>query len=152
METRLYMTAKTEGNTPIVGSGTGDHEGQIPLCGFDHQVSIRADGARGHGKLIVHKALDGCSPRLTQALCKGEVLPTVQIDWYEAGLDGTEKLFFRHTLESATIVLIRQRLVEEAQSGASVEELDLRCRKITWGHMPTNHEANDIWVEGSADQ
>ena len=71
METRLYMTMQTEGGGSITGSGTGQHDGQIPVCGFEHQVAIRADGARGHGKLVVFKALDGSSPRMTQALCKG---------------------------------------------------------------------------------
>jgi len=151
METRLYMTVTLKDGSLLRGAGGKEGRDRIPLRGFDHHISMRAAGARGHGKLRIQKALDWSSPRLTQAMCKGEELPDVRIDWYEVDEDGTETLFFRHLLQAARIVNVQQGFLPEA-GGISVEELDLRYRKITWSHMPTKRETEDMWTETSDPQ
>ncbi|OAD20132.1 Type VI secretion system effector, Hcp1 [Candidatus Thiomargarita nelsonii] len=123
---------------------------------FDHELMIPRDPATGqptgeriHKPLCFRKQYDKASPLLYQALCTGERLTEVEIQWYRTMMDGTQELYFTHTLEDAVLVNIHAEMVLATDISLDFrdpeETICMTYRKITWEHVVAGTMSSDDW-------
>ena len=151
----------TEGvNTPE-SMGTKyqqDHTDEITVIGFEHNIMIPRDpqsgqpvGQRVHNPLIFTKRYDKSSPKLYEALCRGERLPNVEIKWYRTTMEGTMEHYFTHRLEDALIVGMQTMMELTTNMDLGYrdheEKISLTYRKIEWEHVVASTAGSDDWRE-----
>lgn len=139
-----------------VGSAyQSDHKDEAIVQAFSHQIVKPYDpqtgmptGMRTHQSVIVTKVFDRASPLLQQALCTGEVIESVVINWYRT-TNGVQELYYTTTLENAEIVHIKDYM-HNCQDTANahfthLEDVHFNYRKITWTHNVSTTTASDDW-------
>lgn len=154
----LFLTAEGTNQGKIDGSCTiKGHEGQILVQGVEQSTAIPrnpqtglATGTRVHGPLKVTKEVDKSSPKLEQALCTGEHMKSVVLDFYRINQKGSEEKYYTLKLENAIVVGIRYWMPNaldqaNAQYG-HMEDISFTFEKIIWTYVPDGIETEDSWT------
>ncbi|MFJ3369550.1 Hcp family type VI secretion system effector [Pseudomonas sp. NPDC086251] len=133
-----------------------DHQDKVMVQGFSHEVTIPRDpqsgqptGQRVHKPLVITKVFDKASPLLLEALCKGEVMEIVEIQWYRTSTVGTQELYYTTTLLDAVIVHIKDYM-HNCQDPANshfthLQDVHFSYRAITWEHQISRSMGADDW-------
>ena len=143
MDISCYVSIDGVAQGNIAGGCThSDHLGKIELLSFDHDVSVpitveyhHAGGKPVHQPVVVEKDIDQASPRLYQALFRGEKLNKVELEWYRFE-DGKQQLYYRILLEGALISGIKPQsphvLFSDQEKRCLSERVSFIYEKITW--------------------
>jgi type VI secretion system secreted protein Hcp len=143
---------KIEGSCEMEG-----REGSIIGYWLTHQVKVPhnpMDGfpteKRSHYPLSIIKEHDKSSPKLHQALCTGEHMKYVIIEWYRINKYGREEYYFTHHLEDAAITGIRSFMpntfLPETAHLPFMEKVSFSYRKIRWRYEPDGIETEDPYI------
>ena len=143
---------KIEGSCTITG-----REGTILIEAVEHVVEIPRSpqtglptGKRVHKPLTVTKMIDKSSPKLFQALCSGEQLTEVELDWYRINPQGSEEKYYTIKLSNAIITAVRtwmpNCLDKNFESYEHMEDVSFTYEKIVWTWVPDGIEAEDSWT------
>ena len=154
----------TPGNLRITGEVQGeiegsceleDREGTILVQAFDHLVEIPTDergvaaGRRRHSPITITKEIDRSTPMLYQALCTGELLTEVVLDWYRFDEGGEEELYFSLEMNNAMITRIRPWVPNVLDRGNEqlrhMEDISIAYESIIWTWEPDGIEYEDRW-------
>jgi type VI secretion system secreted protein Hcp len=154
------------GNLTITGEVQGliegsceleEREGTILVQAFDHVVEIPTDdrgiasGRRAHRPMTITKEIDRSTPMLYQALCTGELLTDVKLDWYRLDGSGDEELYFSIELENAMITRIHPwvpNVLDRSSEGLRhMEDVSIAYERIIWTWEPDGIEFEDQWGE-----
>ncbi|MEM9996414.1 MAG: type VI secretion system tube protein TssD [Bacteroidota bacterium] len=108
-------------------------------------------GKRIHSPAVLIKEVDKSSPILYNHLTEGTVFTKIVINWYKVQDDGTELLYFMHTIEHARLVGMKMMMPNvkdpAKQTFGHLEELSIAYRRITWSWLDGGIEATDDWIE-----
>jgi len=154
------------GNLIITGEEQGliegsceleDREGTILVQAFDHVVEIPTDdrgvasGRRSHRPIQITKEIDRSTPMLYQALCTGELLTEVQLDWYRIDGSGIEELYYSMLMTNGLITKIHPwvpNVLDRSQETLKhMEDVYITYEKIIWTWEPDGIEYEDAWGE-----
>ena len=144
MPTPAYMTVEgaTQGNI-TQGASTEDSVGNV--WQEDHQPT----GQRSHKPVTVTKVFDKSSPLLYNALCRGELLPKVEIKWYRTSAAGTQEHYFTISLIDAVCVDIQGYMpnCQDPDNAAftHLEDVSFSYRSIEWTHEVASTTGSDDW-------
>jgi len=156
MPIHLMLTGAKQGK--IEGSCTMQgREGTILVEAVDHPIEIPRSpqtglptGKRIHKPLQVTKLIDKSSPKLFQALCSGEQLTSVELDFYRISPQGTEEKYYTIKLKNAILVSVKtwfpNCLDKELESYEHMEDVCFTYEGITWTWVPDGIEAEDSWT------
>jgi type VI secretion system secreted protein Hcp len=120
-----------------------------------HQAIATATGAasgkREHSPLRVVKVIDKATPGLQKALCTGQRLKEVVLDFYRIDpATRNEKAYFHITLRNACIVDTRiympMSFVPQNESYRHMEEVCFAYESIEWKWDPDNVVTSDQWA------
>jgi len=156
MPGNLTITGEVQGQ--IEGScELEDREGTILVQAFDHIVEIPTDdrgiasGRRAHRPMTMTKEIDRSTPMLYQALCTGELLTDVKLDWYRLDGSGDEELYFSIELQNAMITRIHPwvpNVLNPANANLRhMEDISIAYERIIWTWEPDGIEFEDQWGE-----
>ncbi|ALC17974.1 type VI secretion system needle tube protein TssD [Desulfuromonas soudanensis] len=155
-----YMWIEDDQGSKIEGPvSISDREGSIEVLGFDHELRIPTDsdsgaltGTRKHEPLVFLKAFDSATPYLYKACSNGQTLKKMEMRWYKIDDTGTEKEYFRHTLQGVKITSIKPKMHNvkdiDKERYPHLEEVSVRYAKVTWTYVDGNIEFSDAWTEG----
>jgi type VI secretion system secreted protein Hcp len=153
-----YLSLEGEQQGKISGScSVQGHEGKILVQAVDHLVEMPRNpqtgfpsGKRQHLGLTITKEIDESSPKLQQALCAGETMKNVELEFYRITPKGTEEKYYTIKLQEA--VLVRTRtwvpncLETENRPLTHMEDVGFSYEKIVWTWVPKGIEAEDSWT------
>ena len=138
-------------------SDVTDREGSILVQAVDHCVELPTDshgmssGRRVHRPLIVTKEIDKASPMLYQALCTGERLVEVKLDWFRIDDTGNEELYFCVLMKNALISQVKPWMPNSMDAGKvnfrHMEDVAFIYERIRWVWEPDGIEFEDVWGE-----
>ena len=143
---------KIEGSCRVAG-----HEGMIIVQGLDHTVSIPKNpqtglpsGKRVHEAMTMTKEIDKSSPKLLQALCSGEQMKEVRLEFYRISPAGKEEKYYTIKLENAIVTNARAWIPNcldplNGQFG-HMEDVSFTYEKIVWTWVPDGIESEDRWL------
>jgi type VI secretion system secreted protein Hcp len=134
------------------GEKQGEIEGSCEMLGRErslvgywlvHRITAPHDPVEGtltakasHYPLKLIIELDKCSPKLHQALCTGEHMKYVNIDWYRVNKYGEEELYFTFHIKNATITKIESYMpltfLPDTASLPYMEKLSFSYKYIRW--------------------
>jgi type VI secretion system secreted protein Hcp len=101
--------------------------------------------------MMITKEIDRSTPMLYQALCTGELLTDVTLDWYRLDGSGDEELYFSMRMENATITRIHPwvpNVLDRTSEGLRhMEDVSIAYEKIIWTWEPDGIEFEDQWGE-----
>jgi type VI secretion system secreted protein Hcp len=111
MDITSYLTIDSEVQGNITGSCEHrGHKDKMIVLAFDHGVEIplvlehgKVGGKPTHQPVVVEKDIDCATPKLYQALFRGEKLSQVNIEWYRFGGKGVQELYYKIELSGALI-------------------------------------------------
>ena len=154
------------GNLTITGEEQGliegscdieEREGTILVQAFDHVVEIPTDdrgvasGRRLHRPMMITKEFDKSTPMLYQALCTGELLTEVVLDWYRMDGFGEQELYFSMHMENAMITKVHPwvpNVLDRANETLKhMEDVFISYEKIIWTWEADGIEFEDAWGE-----
>lgn len=153
-----YVTLEGENQGKIEGScEVSGHEGKILIQAVEHHVELPKNpqtglpsGKRQHLGITLTKEIDKASPKLYQALCSGEQLKKVEVEFYRISPKGTEEKYYTIALEKAVIVGARlwvpNCLHPDNRQMGHMEDIGLTYEKIVWTWEPDGIEAEDSWL------
>ena len=159
----MYVNGEVQGD---ISSGAGDetsigsltkkgHEDEILVWSWEHTVTQPTDrasggssGTRVHSPVVITKQFDKASPLLYQALCSGEVLPSVVVSFFR--IEGSAEVkYFSITLENAKVTDIRSWMPNFQDSAQAhlqqMEDVSFRFTKIIWENIATSTTSEDDW-------
>lgn len=154
-----YVWIKDDQGSAIDGSVTIEgRDGSIEIVEFDHEVRIPTDsdtgaltGTRKHEPLVFTKAYDASSPYLYKACANGQTLKELTVVWYKIDDTGTEREYFRHTLEDVKITSVKPKMYNtkdlDKERYSHLETISMRYGKVTWTYADGNIEFSDSWLE-----
>lgn len=160
----IKIIGETQGNI-TAGAFTADsvgnvyqqgHEDEILVQEINHEVTTSTDpqsgqpsGQRVHKPFKFTSSINKATPLMYQALATGEMLPTVEVNWYRTSTEGKQEHFFTTKLEDATIVSINTVLPhaqdKENENYTQLIEVALAYRKIVWEHGVAGTAGSDDW-------
>ncbi len=155
-----YMWLKDDQGNDVNGSVTvAEREGSIEILHFDHELRIPTDndtgeltGTRKHEPFVITKAVDAATPYLYKACSNGQTLKQLELKWYRIDDTGTEREYFRHTLEDVKITSITPTMHNvkdlDKERYPHLETVCMRYKRITWTYLDGNIEFSDSWTEG----
>jgi type VI secretion system secreted protein Hcp len=138
----MAIIGEDQGN--ITGSSFKQgQEDKIEVLAFDHLVELPArqdtqvtTGDPLHRPITLSKEVDGSTPKLYQALCRREILESVEIRWFRHNPDGKEELFYMITLTNALIVRMQpwgaDFLDERLEHYRPMEKVAMAYEAIRW--------------------
>lgn len=149
----MRLTGDTQGEIKGASAQTG-HEEEITCHALDQKIyrpfdklSGQPTGARIHGPLTITKSFDPSSPLLYQALCTGERLTEVYLEFYRISPAGIEEKYFTIRMDQATIVEIAPRMEivfdSEMQRYDHLENISFAYARIEWTWEPSGISAMD---------
>ncbi len=133
------------------------HQNEVLVQSVGHFVVIPTDrqsgqpvGQRVHGPLKVTCEITSALPLLYNALCQGETLESVSLDWYRISIYGQQELFFTTSLANARLSEI-ELLQPDSREVAAKEvnqfvNLFFNYRKIEWSHHMASTYGADDWT------
>lgn len=166
MPTPAYITIEGATQGPITqGAFTEDsvgniwqegHEDQIMVQAIDHVVTIPRDpqsgqpsGQRVHKPFKFTAALNKATPLIYNALTSGEMLPTVEVQWWRTNSAGKQEHFFSTILEDCLVVDVDCQMPHaqnpDNQDYTQLLTVSLSYRKITWEHTIAGTSGADDW-------
>ncbi|ANW22856.1 type VI secretion protein [Vibrio coralliilyticus] len=159
MALTMYMSITGQNQGEIKGGCTQSDDkknGKILVYSYEQATSIPKNphdglptGQRIHKPLSIVKAIDVASPKIFQALCKGERLTNVTLDFWRITSDGLEELYYTIVLENAIIVDRKAytplTFLKENQAFMDMEEVSFSYSKITSTYNDGNISAVDSW-------
>lgn len=152
-----YMTVEGESQGKIEGScDHKGHEKSILAYAVDHKITMPTDphsglssGKRLHEPLVLTKEFDKSSPKLYQALCKGEHLKNVEIKYFRVDEKGKQQHYFTQQLKDAIVVsmepFVPHALDKENQHIRHMEKVGFTYGNIKWKWEPDGIETEDDW-------
>ena len=155
-----YMWLKDDQGNDVKGSvSVAEREGSIEILHFDHELRIPTDndtgeltGTRKHEPFVITKAVDAATPYLYKACSNGQTLKTLELKWYRIDDTGTEREYFRHTLQDVKITSISPTMHNvkdlDKERYPHLETVHMRYKRITWSYLDGNIEFSDSWTEG----
>ncbi|ASD66984.1 MULTISPECIES: Hcp family type VI secretion system effector [Pseudoalteromonas] len=155
-----YMWLKDDQGNDVKGSVTvAEREGSIEILHFDHELRIPTDndtgeltGTRKHEPFVITKAVDAATPYMYKACSNGQTLKQLELKWYRIDDTGTEREYFRHTLEDVKITSITPTMHNvkdlDKERYPHLETVHMRYKRITWTYLDGNIEFSDSWTEG----
>jgi type VI secretion system secreted protein Hcp len=113
-----------------------DHRTWSDLLSFSQGQFVPVDAATGRARggvvfedIVVTKELDKASPKLAEAVCKGQVFPNVQIHWTRAVAGGARQTYYAYELKNVQIT--SYSIGGSAQSDtAPTEQISLNFEEI----------------------
>lgn len=137
----MSLVGRDQGN--IEGGATQvDHEGEIELLQFEHQVEVpgldgqASSGAPVHGSIQINKLIDRSSPKLLRAMEKREVLDEVILTWYRPTHVGLPERCYRIQLSNALITRIKGWMPHQFETTQDeyrlMEDVAISYEKIVW--------------------
>lgn len=153
----IHLKLKGTKQGAIQGSCTmKGREGTILVQGLEHSIDIPKSpqtglptGKRVHGALTITKETDKSSPKLQQALCSGEQLTEVDLEFYRIKPSGEEEKYYIIKLTNAIIVSVRTYfpncLQADTKSFGHMEDISFTYSGIRWTWAPDGIEAEDSW-------
>ena len=153
-----HLTVTGEQQGVIEGScDLEGREGTILVQAFDHVVEVPANengipsGRRAHRPATITKEIDKATPKLYQALCMGERMSELRLDWYRLDQMGSQELYFSARFEGALITRIKPwvpNVLVPANAGMRhMEDVSFTYEKIIWSWEPDGIEFEDVWGE-----
>jgi len=152
----------------IVGENQGEiegacdipsREGSMLVYEVDHCVELPTDnrgvssGRRLHRPLTVTKEIDKASPMILQALCTGERLSEVCLEYYRIDEVGTEELYYTVMLSNALVSKVKPWVpnsLDATKTGfRHMEDISFIYEKIRWTWELDGIEYEDVWGEAS---
>ena len=122
--------------TGIEGESTAaGHQNWIDIESYSHGVyttpTIPGAGAQAakHQELVIVKAIDKASPRLSQACCAGSVIPAVLLQLHIPTFG--QPMFLEIRLENVLVTAVRPSGAA-ADSGPVYEEVKFSYSRIQW--------------------
>jgi type VI secretion system secreted protein Hcp len=108
-----------------------------------------SSGRRVHRPLVITKEIDKSSPMLYQALCTGERLLEVKLDWFRIDETGTEELYYSVQLKNALISKVKPWMPNAMDASMSgfrhMEDVSIIYEKIIWTWELDGIEYEDEW-------
>ena len=150
-----YMWLKDDQGNDVKGSVTvAEREGSIEILHFDHELRIPTDndtgeltGTRKHEPFVITKAVDAATPYMYKACSNGQTLKQLELKWYRIDDTGTEREYFRHTLEDVKITSITPTMHNvkdlDKERYPHLETVHMRYKRITWTYLDGNIEFSD---------
>jgi len=154
------------GNLTIIGEEQGQLEGSCELDGregtilvqaFDHTVEIPTGsdgisvGRRVHRPFTITKEMDKSTPMLFQALCQGELLSEVRLDWYRIDGTGEQEHYFSVVLRNALVSRVHPWVPDVLDPAKAsyrhMEDVSFTYEAIIWTWEPDGIEYEDTWGE-----
>jgi type VI secretion system secreted protein Hcp len=143
---------KIEGSCQVSG-----HQGKILVQAIEHRIELPKSpqtglptGKRQHLGMTLTKEIDKSSPKIYQALCSGEQMSDVLIEFYRISPKGTEEKYYSIELTNAVFVSTRlwvpDCLLPENNQLGHMEDVGLTYEKIVWTWVPDGIEAEDSWL------
>lgn len=132
-------------------------EGTILVQAFHHLVDVPSDergipsGRRAHRPATITKEIDKATPKLYQALCTGEKLSEIRLDWYRLDQMGSQELYFSTRFEGALVTSIKpwvpNVLMPANAALRHMEDMSFTYEKVIWSWEPDGIEFEDVWGE-----
>lgn len=153
-----YLTLEGENQGKIEGScEVSGHEGKILVQAVEHHIELPKNpqnglpsGKRQHLGITLTKEIDKASPKLYQALCSGEQMKTVDLEFYRISPKGSEEKYYTIHLEKAVVVGARlwvpNCLHPDNRQMGHMEDVGLTYEKVVWTWEPDGIEAEDSWL------
>lgn len=151
-----FITHKVGTADSIGDSFVENHLDEIMVQSVKHVVitptdiqSGKPNSKRIHGALKVTCEINSALPLLYNALCQGETLEIVSLDWYRLSVIGRQEKFFNTTLTNARLSKIQLFLPDSRETKAKrihqLVNLFFNYRKIEWTHLVANTHGSDDW-------
>lgn len=116
------------------------HRDWFEVLSFSDGLGRNASAATGAGRarssvsfndIVFTRMLDKSTPKLIEAIAKGIVTPTVNIEFASSN----RTVYYRITLSN---VIISSYSVNASESAKPLEQLSLNYEKITWEYIEPN--------------
>lgn len=155
-----YVYFKDDQGNEIKGSvSISGREGSSEVVEFDHELRIPVDaddgtitGTRKHEPFVFTKSFDASSSYLYKAVANGQTLKKVELVWFKIDDTGTEREYFRHTLEDVKLTSVKPKMHNvkdlDKERYPHLEQVSCRYGKITWKYADGNIEFSDSWTDG----
>ena len=110
----------------------------------------QASGVRVHSPMRIVKLIDKATPGFHKALCTGQNLAEVILDFYRIDPDTREEAkYYTITLKRARIVDIRPYMpmsfVPQNESYRHMEQVSMVYEEIEWAWLPDSVREMDKW-------
>jgi type VI secretion system secreted protein Hcp len=125
------------------------------VLAFDHVVEIPADdrgiasGRRVHRPIRITKEIDKSTPMLYQALCTGELLTEMTLEWYRIDGSGEEELYYTMQMFNGLVTKVHPWVLNTLDAANShlkhMEDVYISYEKIIWTWEPDGIEYEDAW-------
>jgi len=138
----IYMILQSVSG-PIVGSSTdAGHEGQIDIFQYSHNLYAPLSSSHGattvsHTPLAVVKMIDRASVPLWNLISIGEVLPRIQLLFYDVG----SIFYFNITLTSVQVI----SMLSDADIGTHYEIVSFIYGTIYWTDVINDITRSSTW-------
>jgi type VI secretion system secreted protein Hcp len=154
----LTINGETQGNIEGSCEKTG-FENTIEILTFEHEISIPRNresglylGKRIHYPIGITKEVDKSTPKLYQALCKGEKLVEAVFTWVRFMKANRPEKFFIIRITNAAIIEIKPYIDDYTQatveSKPHLEKVAFTYEAINWTWAPDGGEFEDFWTAG----
>lgn len=151
-----FITQKAGSHDSIGDKAVEAHQNEILVQSIGHSVVTPTDrqsgqpsGQRIHGPLKVTCEINSALPLLYNALCQGEALESVSLDWYRMSISGKQEHYFSTSLTNARLSEIQLLLPDSREDKASntnqFVNLFFNYRKIEWVHHMASTYGVDDW-------
>lgn len=151
LEAALRYSDGITGTNPITARADSSE-----VIEFEHQVHSPVDaqsgavrGSRVHGTAKVTKPVDTASPPLKQALCTGQTLEELAVDFYRITPEGATEVFYTITMSNVKVVSVKATLPstkdEETATLPFLEHVEFLYERINWTHAD-GFEFEDSWA------
>jgi len=131
-------------------------EGQIEVFALNHEVAAPFDAASGqttgkrvHNPVKVVTRISRATPLIAQALGNNQVIPKIEVFFWNASPNGIEQNYFKITIENCRVSSRRlwdpNKLDPATANYIPLEELAFVYQKITWTYTVGAIEYSDTW-------
>jgi type VI secretion system secreted protein Hcp len=120
------------------------HTGAVEVRAFHHEVAKQVDpldnskvrSDRHHGSVTITTDLDKSFPLLMKALCNGETINQIKVEWYRQPAEGASEPehYFTHTFSKCIITGVRPLMKSATEQGRTghMFSFDFGYRQVTW--------------------
>lgn len=131
-------------------------EGKIEVLKFNHWLLrptdindvTRATGERQHGHVTILKDVDKSSPLLIKALCEGQLIESIKIEWYRQPKEGSTDAehAYTHEFKKCMVTSIRPQMEGGTGGGSGhawQEVVEFGYQQGTWTYEDGGIEFTD---------
>ena len=149
----------SEGALDEESAGTASNEAMvdtIQIQSFEQNIHLptvpatgTASAPRVHKGIKITKLFDKTSPMLYNALCSGEQIAALNIEWFRIDGEGNAEHYFTHNYENAVITKIEAYMPDcqdpKNDPYTHMEDITINYKKITVTHEVSGAEGADEW-------